>query len=79
MQTPDTDEIRLHRLLSCRTCGIRDDPERAILEITTSSGTVHLQMHVSDLATLGRRMILDAQLLAPPADLSTRIDQAGGY
>jgi hypothetical protein len=67
MQTPDTDEIRVHRLLSWRTCGIRDDPETAILEISTSGGTVHLQLQVSDLAALGRRLTLDAQLLSATA------------
>lgn len=79
MQTPDTDEICLYRLLSCRTCGIRDDPASAILEIATSGGTLHVKLHVSDLAALGRRLTQDAQLLAPPADLTRRIDRAGGY
>ena len=68
MQTPDTDdEICLYRLLSCRTCGIRDDPASAILEISTSGGTVHVQLHVSDLAALGRRLTLDAQTMGATA------------
>jgi hypothetical protein len=68
MQTPDTEEhIQVHLLSSVRTCGIRDEPETAILEISTSGGTVHLQMQVSDLAALGRRLTLDAQLLSATA------------
>jgi hypothetical protein len=69
MQTPDTeDDIQVHRLSSVRTCGIRDDPQFAILEVTSTLGTLHFRLHIKDLAALGLRLNLDAQILDAQAE-----------
>ncbi len=69
MQTPDTDDyIQVHRLSSVRTCGIHDDPQFAILEVTSTLGTLHFRLHIKDLAALGLRLNLDAQILDAQAE-----------
>ena len=69
MQTPDTDDdIQVHRLSSVRTCGIRDDPQFAIIEVTSTLGTLHFRLHIKDLAALGLRLNLDAQILDAQAE-----------
>jgi hypothetical protein len=69
MQTPDTDDdIQFYRLSSVRTCGIYDDPQFAILEVTSTLGTLHFRLHIKDLAALGLRLTLDAQILDGQAE-----------
>jgi hypothetical protein len=78
MQTPE-DEIQLRRLTSVRTSAIKGDAQNAVVAFTSGSEVWHVLISIDDLATLGRRMVQDAALLKPPADLDERIARVGGY
>lgn len=80
MRMPDSEtEVELRHLTAVRTCGIKGQPGIVVLQVTADRQDFHFALRVEDLAALGRRLTLDAKLMSPPADLTERIDRAGGY
>ncbi len=64
MQMPDSDDdFHLYHLTGVRTCGIRDNPNHVVLEITAPGKEWHFVLRLDDLAALGRRMTQDAMLM----------------